>query len=412
MAEKGKTPYHFIGRRLAQHQEELRASGKTLWEDIHHTYARKWLSPTLAHVARVRTALVDGMTDYLIAAGLCNLERVQMSLVTDPLAHEVERLAEIPYQDGMYVATHSMIYAKILACWNPHVKGVFVDSPNVRLELPAERQRGRYLLDFSQLDVELRRRYQLDEASYFEKPEEVREALQEELTEALRFFGGMLRAGWQRVQEQAGESLKALGVVLDPLPDQLPVFFLDEAVSRFGRERVEQALGEETCSPALFVVGLLRENYDLVYPYLYADGTRRPLRQIPSAEIFNYDILVKAKSLDGREFPAVEVLSGGLREWIPKAIVARLVDQGIIPEPPQFDDGHLLNAEKLGGYGPFLALVHAAERGVLPPFPATFGAGIGIERLLWAMLRGDAVQTIEDVTFFGKNPDSRRLFLF
>lgn len=412
MADKGKTPYQQIGRRLAAHQEELRARGTTLWEDIHHHYSRKWLSPTLAHVARVRTALVGGMTDFLVGHGLCNLERVQMSLVTDPLAHEVERLAEIPYRDGVYVATHSMIYAKILACWNPHVKGVFVDSPNVRLELPAERQRGRYLVDFSQLDVELRRRHQLDEDSYFAKPGEVRAILQEELAEALRFFAGMLRAGWERVQEQAGESLAALGVVLDPLPEELPVFFLDEAVGRFGRERVEQALGEMTSSPALFVVGLLRENYDLVYPYLNADGSRRPLRQIPSSEIYNYDLLVKAKTRDGRVFPAVEVLSGGLREWIPRAIVARLLDQGIIPEAPQFDDGCLCNAEKLGGYGPFLALIHAAERGVLPPFPATLGAGVGIERLLWAMLRGDAVQTIEDVTFFGKNPDSRRLFLF
>lgn len=412
MADKGKTPYHHIGRRLAEHQEELRASGKTLWEDIHHTYARKWLSPTLAHVARVRTVLVDGMSDYLVAQGLCNLERVQMSLVTDPLAHEVERLAEIPYRNGVYVATHSMIYAKILACWNPQVKGVFVDSPNLRLELPAERQRGRYLLDFSQLDVELRRRHQLDEASYLGKPDEVRAILGEELAEALGFFAGMLRAGWQRVQEQASDSLAALGVVLEPLPEKLPVFFLDEAVSRFGRERAEEALGEMTSSQALFVVGLLRENYDLVYPYLYPDGTRRPLKQVPSCEIFNYDLLVKAKTQDGRVFPAVEVLSGGLREWIPRAIVARLLDQGIIPEPPQFDDGCLRNAEKLGGYGPFLALVHAADRGILPPFPATFGAGIGIERLLWAMLRGDAVRTIEDVTFFGKNPDSRRLFLF
>ncbi len=412
MAHRGKTPYQQVGRRLAQHQEELEASGKTLWEDIHHSYARKWLSPTLAHVARLRTLLVDGMSDYLVAQGLCNLERVQMSLVTDPLAHEVERLAEIPYRDGVYVATHSMIYAKILACWNPHVRGVFVDSPNLRLELPARHQRGRYLVDFSQLDVELRRRHQLDAASYFEKPVFVRAVLQEELEEALRFFAGMLRAGWQRVQEQAGDSLAALGVVLDPLPETLPVFFWDEGVKNFGRERVEQALGEETDSPALFVVGLLRENYDLIYPYLYPDGTRRPLAHVPSTDIFNYDLLVKAKTRDGRVFPAVEVLSGGLREWIPQAIVARLLDQGIIPEAPRFVDGRLLNAEKLGGYGPFLALVHAAQRGVLPPYPATFGAGIGIERLLWAMLRGDAVKTIEDVTFFGKNPDSRRLFLF
>ncbi|MGC8917327.1 MAG: hypothetical protein ACP5NF_10160 [Thermoanaerobaculum sp.] len=412
MAERHKTPYPIIGKRLAAHQDQLRAAGSNLWEDIHNGYVRKWLSPTLAHVARVRTALVDGMTDELIAQGLLNLERVQMSLVTDPLAHEVERLAEIPYRDGVYVATHSMIYAKILACWNPHIRGVFVDSPNVRLELPADRQRGRYLLDFSQLDVELRRPHQLDEATYLTKPKNVEAILREELALALRFFSRMLAAGWERVQRQAGDSLAALGVVLEELPEELPVFYLDEALSRYPRAEVEARLGEESQAQAFFVVGLLRENYDLIYPYLNADGTRRPLRRIPSRDIYNYDIVVRGRRADGRVEPAVEVLSGGLREWIPKAIVARLVDQGVIPEPPRFVRGHLENLERLGGYGPFLALVCAAEHGLLPPFPATFGAGVGIERLLWALLRGKHVRTIEDVTFFGKNPDSRRLFLF
>lgn len=412
MAAKGKTPYRFIGQRLARHQEELRAQGHSLWEDIHNTYVRKWLSPTMAHVARVRTALVDGMTDHLIAQGLCNLERVQMSLVTDPLAHEVERIAEIPYRDGVYVTTHSMIYAKILACWNPHVKGVFVDSPNLRLELPADRQRGRYLVDFSQLDVELRRRHHPDAEAYFHKPREVRDILEQELADALRFFGGMVAAGWRRVQEQAGESLTALGVVLEELPEELPVYYLDDALTRYPRAEVESFLGEESPAQAFFVVGLLRENYDLVYPYLRADGSRRALVSVPSREIFNYDIVVRGRTADGRTMPAVEVLSGGLREWIPQAIVARLLDQRIIPEPPRFVDGHLENADQLGGYGPFLTLVCAAEAGLLPPFPATYGAGVGIERLLWALLRGEHVKTIEDVTFFGKNPDSRRLFLF
>ncbi|MCS7182644.1 MAG: hypothetical protein NZ869_05995 [Thermoanaerobaculum sp.] len=412
MAGRSKTPYHLIGRRLARHQEELRSRGTNLWEDLHTNYVGKWISPTLAHVARVRTALVEGMTRYLVEQGLVNLERVQLSLVTDPLAHEVERLTEIPYRDGVYVATHSMIYAKILALWNPLLKGVFVDSPNLRLELPGERQRGRYLLDFSQLDVELRRPHQPDQEAYFHRTREVAEILREELQLALEFFSHMLRAGWQRVQATAEDSLHALGVVLEELPEKLPVFYLDDALQRWAKAEVEAALGEESPSQAFFVVGLLRENYDLVYPYLRPDGSRRPLATIPSRDIFNYDLVVRGCRRDGGRSPAVEVLSGGLREWIPQAIVARLVDQGIIPEPPVFVGGHLENLHRLGGYGPFLSLVCAARDGLLAPFPATFGAGIGIERLLWAILRGDQVRTIEDVTFFGKNPDSRHLFLF
>ena len=101
-----------------------------------------------------------------------------------------------------------------------------------------------------------------------------------------------------------------------------------------------------------------------------------------------------------------------LREWLPEAIVGRLLDNGIIPEAPRFEDGELVNVEALGGYAPFLAVACHRDEAGRPTFPATFGAGIGVERLLWALLRGPHVRTIDDVTFFGKNPDSADLFLF
>jgi aspartyl/asparaginyl-tRNA synthetase len=47
-----------------------------------------------------------------------------------------------------------------------------------------------------------------------------------------------------------------------------------------------------------------------------------------------------------------------------------------------------------------------------PLFPDTMGGGIGIERTLYAICRGDKIDKIDDVTFFGKNPDSHPIFLF
>jgi hypothetical protein len=47
-----------------------------------------------------------------------------------------------------------------------------------------------------------------------------------------------------------------------------------------------------------------------------------------------------------------------------------------------------------------------------PYFPDTFGAGIGVERSLYAMLKGPVIEKIDDVTCFGKNPDSYPIFLF
>ena len=45
-------------------------------------------------------------------------------------------------------------------------------------------------------------------------------------------------------------------------------------------------------------------------------------------------------------------------------------------------------------------------------FPDTFGGGIGIERTLFALTKGEYVKKVDDVTFFGKNPDSHPIFLY
>ncbi len=407
-------PYTLVGQRLNRHQKGLAARGTTLRQEVHTRYMDKWRSETLFHVSLIRTALVSGMMDHLVEAGLLNLERVSVSLVTDPLAHTVEHLPEIPYRGADYVTTHSMIYAKFLACHNPHLKGIFVDSPNIRLEPadPEGRQRGRYLIDFSQLDVEVRRNRGVDLEAYLTRPQEVVALLREDLGHALGLFEGMARSGFAKVRRLAGDSLDALGVRIDLPEEPFPIFYQTEAEARFGKAELETRMGEATEAQFFFVVGLMRENYDLIYPYLRPDGSRRPIAEFSSREIFNYDLCVKGRQKDGSFSPAKEVLSGGLREWLPEAIVARLLDNGIIPEVPVLEDGEITNLEAMGGYGPFLTVAFSRDAQGRPTFPETFGGGIGIERLLWTLLRGPFIQNIEDVTFFGKNPDSTELFLF
>ncbi|MCP4628997.1 MAG: hypothetical protein GY850_36645, partial [bacterium] len=74
--------------------------------------------------------------------------------------------------------------------------------------------------------------------------------------------------------------------------------------------------------------------------------------------------------------------------------------------------GNIDNLDELGGYGPFLYFVSMKDGQGKPIFPDTMGGGIGIERSLYALLRGDHIEKIDDVTFFGKNPDSHPLFLY
>lgn len=407
--------YGQIGQSMLAFQSALQGRGTDLASFLESAYMDRWGSDTLLQVMAIRTSFLSGMQDHLIRLGLLNLERVQISLLTDPLAHEVEHTPTVAYKGQSYVTTHSMIYSKLLACTHPRMPGVFVDSPNLRLELPSTdgSQRGKYLVDFSQLDVEVRRNRGVHLDDYFDRPKEIRELLREDLEGALRFFEGMFRAGIERVLERNEVEVKALGVTIEPPSGPFPVFDLDDALTRHDRREVEAGLGMETDSPFFFVTGLMRENYDLVYPFLRRDGTRCPLSEVPSRDVYNYDLCVKSTLRStGRATPAKEVLSGGIREWLPEPIVARLLDNCIIRTPPLISGGIIQNIEELGGYGPFLLVAHRRDVDGHSTFPDTFGGGVGIERALWAMLRGPLVQQIEDVTYFGKNPDSHPLYLF
>ena len=149
----------FIGEDLFHFQATIGQSGSTFEEFVRENYVDKWVNDDIYNAMNVRTTLVTAINNYLVNEGLLNLERVQMSPVTDPLAHDVEHVPTIHYKGMPYVATHSMIYMKFLACFNPKLKGVFIDSPNIRLEIesPQRKQRGKYLIDLSQIDVETRR---------------------------------------------------------------------------------------------------------------------------------------------------------------------------------------------------------------------------------------------------------------
>ncbi|HWR67949.1 MAG TPA: hypothetical protein VN416_02905, partial [Desulfomonilia bacterium] len=107
-----------------------------------------------------------------------------------------------------------------------------------------------------------------------------------------------------------------------------------------------------------------------------------------------------------------EVLSGAIREWLYEPIICRLLDNRILPEAPVFENGMLQNIASLDGYGPFLTAVHMKDAKGKPYFPETMGAGIGVERTLYALLKGAKIEKIDDITCFGKNPDTYPIFLF
>jgi len=402
-----------IGQSLFGFQAALAQAGSSLEDYLDRYYVQKWMGDALYAAMSIRTTFVTALHDFLSEEGLFNMERVQLSPVTDPLAHDVEYVPNIHYKGQLYVMTHSMIYSKLLACFNPRVRGIFVDSPNVRLEMesPDRIQRGRYLIDFSQMDIEVRRNRGIDLETYLREPQRVKEILKEDMERALDFFERLIVHATTRMVERNEDELKTLGVALEVPVQPFPRFRHDESRRRLGRGH-EALLGEETRAPFFWITGILRENYDLVYPYLHAEG-KTQLSAIGSDMIYNYDICAKSiLRKTGKQTPALEILSGGIREWIYEAIVERLLDNGIIPARPVIFEGNLKNVDELGGYGPFLLMASRRNEQGKRIFPETFGGGIGVERTLYALCRGPVLDKIDDITCFGKNPDSHQIYLF
>ncbi len=405
----------YIGEDLFHFQASIGQSGSTFEEFVRDNYVSKWVNDDIYNAMSVRTTFVIAIHNYLAKEGLMNLERVQMSPVTDPLAHDVEHVPTIHYKGMPYVSTHSMIYSKFLSCFNPRIKGIFVDSPNIRLEIesPQRKQRGKYLIDFSQIDVELRRNRGVDFEEYKGSPEKVKKILKEDYEKIIDFFERMIIAAVTAIVEKNEDSLKDLGVALEVPRQPFPRVRHDEALRKYGKVDLDAKVGQDVKGQFFWVTGLMRENYDLIYPYIQPDGSRLPISSFTSDMIYNYDIC--AKSIirkTGKFSPALEILSGAIREWLYESIICRLVDNKILPVEPVFENGMLENIANLDGYGPFLAAVHMKDAKGRPYFPETMGAGIGVERTLYALLKGDKIEKIDDITCFGKNPDTYPIFLF
>jgi aspartyl/asparaginyl-tRNA synthetase len=402
-----------IGQSLFNFQAALKESGSSFEEYLDKYYYNKWVGDTLYAAMAMRTTFVTAMHEFLANEGLFNLERIQMSPVTDPLAHDVEHTPNLHYKGQLYVMTHSMIYSKFLACHNPKIKGIFVDSPNVRLEIesPDREQRGKYLIDFSQMDIEMRRNRGLDLETYLKEPKKVKEILTEDMEMGMDLFERLIIHAMTQLVEKNDDELKTLGVAIEVPQQPFPRFTCDASKKKYGRG-YEVKLGEETKAPFFWVTGLLRENYDLVYPYLRPEG-KVSLSAVHSDMIYNYDICAKSIIRDtGKQTPALEILSGAVREWIYEAIVERLLDNGIIPARPVIFEGNIKNIDEFGGYGPFLMMAARKDAQGLSTFPETMGGGIGVERTLYAISRGPVLEKIDDITCFGKNPDSHQLYMF
>jgi len=277
-------------------------------------YLQRLKSPRLRLAVSVQTKLISLIREFLVSEGFQELLPVIISPITDPLTDYRIR-GDVECYGFKYQITKSMIFHKQLAiCVFPKI---FCFSPNVRIEPVEKQMSGLHLVEFVQLDLEVRR------------------ASREEIIQlGERLFSYAMR----KVKKEAAEELQTLGRKLLDFKPPFPRIPYQQAQEKYG-EDFELKLSNELCGPIWltdFPVGV-REFYDR------EDKKRR-------------GILVDMDLIYPEGFG--EALSGGEREYQYEKIKERIQRKGI----------------DLRAYDLYLKF---AERGLYP----SAGFGFGIERM-------------------------------
>ncbi|TXT56523.1 MAG: hypothetical protein BAJATHORv1_20112 [Candidatus Thorarchaeota archaeon] len=107
----------------------------------------------LVDIYRIQSQALLAAHEFLDKEKIVQMMPIMLSPITDPLNHEVYE-ASIEYLGQRLQLTKSMILHKQIAIAKLDVRGIYIISPNVRLEKGIKTDR--HLLEFSQLDIEVR----------------------------------------------------------------------------------------------------------------------------------------------------------------------------------------------------------------------------------------------------------------
>ena len=116
-------------------------------------YGRPDKNRTVKNALRVRSEVQILAKEFLMRKGFVEIAPVIISPITDPLRYTTYE-TRIPYCKQTYRLTQSMIFHKQVAICS--FEKIFTFSPNVRLESPDLADTGRHLVEFTQLDLEVR----------------------------------------------------------------------------------------------------------------------------------------------------------------------------------------------------------------------------------------------------------------
>lgn len=122
-------------------------------DDLIKKYVKVLRSEKLKNVVKIQDEILTLIRDFLRSKGFVELLPVIISPITDPLNHDVYN-ATFECYGTKYSLTQSMIFHKQLALFNQDK--IFIVSPNIRLEPEERAPLKRYLIEFVQVDLEIK----------------------------------------------------------------------------------------------------------------------------------------------------------------------------------------------------------------------------------------------------------------
>lgn len=248
-----------------------------------HKIAEKISSKDMDAILAIQSAALKAIHDFMYEKKVLQLMPVMLSPITDPLCHSVYD-AKITYCGQELKLTKSMILHKQMALMSPKRKAIYIMSPNIRLEKEACGKTGKHLIEFSQVDFEIKDA----------KKEDVK-AFMEELIVSI----------FRKVKEECRDELKELDRELIVPKAPFKTISTKEAKLLFGPD-FETELSKKAIYP-FWIVDHEREFYDKEHP------------EIPRTYL-NYDLI----------YPEGfgEALSGGEREHEHDKIIERMERAG------------------------------------------------------------------------------------
>jgi len=233
-------------------------------------------------VNSLKSKIIFMLRAYLEGKGFIELFPVIASPITDPLSSPSEAVFFDVY-GHRFQLTKSMIFHKQLSMLT--FEKIYIFSPNFRIEPSEKATTSRHLLEFVQLDLE------------------IREASREEVID---FIEEMLIYLFERIQQE--EEISFFGRKLPRLKRPFPRITYSEAVKKYGDD-FENRLSEKASQPV----------WVIDFPYQVREFYYREDPQ--TGTMVDFDLL----------YPEGfgEAISGGEREWRPERLKRMLMKKGI-----------------------------------------------------------------------------------